>query len=770
MMNTHRSVRRTAPAALVSVALLLLVTPASLAGVLVIAPHPDDDIITSAGVIYSALQRGEAVQVVFMTNGDWAGLERGLERQDEACTAQIDYLGMLEPDLLFLGYPDGYLADLFDVYPDLSDQLTTHNGQSVTYGLRGPGGSDYHTYRFGSPAPYNGYNVLLDLKDILNNSLPQHIYITSEFDTHTDHSTSCRFLIQALDDVIALNPGYNPTLHMTLVWFGDNSPWPNALDPTVYFDEVPGLDAVGLAWSERESLDVPLALQSENFALNPKYQAVGAHGTQGAVDGYIGRFVHKDEFFWPEVRTGSNNPPVAEAGSDQAVVEGAFVILDGTGSFDADLDPLTYTWTQTDGPQVLLSDPAAVSPSFNAPTSLADHATLTFDLVVGDGLLSTPPDMVRVDVSAALAPVYGVNAGLGAIATASSERVDSEAFKAIDGFAIGYPEDETHEWVTDSEHAGAWIQLDWASPVTIGRIVLFDRPNADDHIQQATLTFSDSSTLAVGPLDNWGRSSIYEFSARTIDMVRLTVDATSSATRNTGLSEFEVYEVTGGTGNQPPVADAGPDQSIGEGVTVQLDGSGSSDPDSDPLTYDWLQTVGTSVTLSDPTSVSPDFVAPSLLTANELLTFRLIVNDGEDDSAPDLVDITVIDYPDVDGDTYSANIDCDDSVGDSWATPGEVVNLLIDATTDTITWDPPVDPGGNAIVYDVIRSGDPADFVSNADCIESGDGSDTQAVDSEPLLSGAFCYLVRALNGCPAGEGSLGDNSAGDPRTAAACP
>ncbi len=113
-MNTHRSFRRPAPAALVSVALLLLVIPASLAGILVIAPHPDDDIITSAGVIYSALQRGDAVQVVFMTNGDWAGLERGLERQDEACTAQIDYLGMTETNLIFLGYPDGYLADIIE--------------------------------------------------------------------------------------------------------------------------------------------------------------------------------------------------------------------------------------------------------------------------------------------------------------------------------------------------------------------------------------------------------------------------------------------------------------------------------------------------------------------------------------------------------------------------------------------------------------------------------------------------------------------------------
>ncbi len=130
------------------------------------------------------------------------------------------------------------------------------------------------------------------------------------------------------------------------------------------------------------------------------------------------------------------------------------------------------------------------------------------------------------------------------------------------------------------------------------------------------------------------------------------------------------------------------------------------------------------------------------------------------------------DNPDIDGDTYTVcDGDCDDSVGDSWATPGEAVNLLIDATTDTITWDLPVYPGGNALVYDVIRSGDPADFVTNADCIESGDGSDTQAVDSDPLPPGeGFYYLVRAVNGCPDGEGPLGNATGGIPRIATSCP
>ena len=80
--------------------------------------------------------------------------------------------------------------------------------------------------------------------------------------------------------------------------------------------------------------------------------------------------------------------------------------------------------------------------------------------------------------------------------------------------------------------------------------------------------------------------------------------------------------------NAVPTADAGPDQTVDEGTVVTLDGSNSTDPDGSIASYLWTQTTGTSVTLSDPTSATPTFIAPDVGLEGESLTFRLLVTDN----------------------------------------------------------------------------------------------------------------------------------------------
>jgi len=103
--------------------------------------------------------------------------------------------------------------------------------------------------------------------------------------------------------------------------------------------------------------------------------------------------------------------------------------------------------------------------------------------------------------------------------------------------------------------------------------------------------------------------------------------------------------------NAPPVADAGLDQVVTVGGVVELDGSGSSDPDGDPLSFSWrfiARPPGSAAALSDPHVVNPRFTAD---VEGEYI-LELTVNDGRGGSDTDQVRIKAITARkgDVDGD------------------------------------------------------------------------------------------------------------------------
>jgi hypothetical protein len=80
-----------------------------------------------------------------------------------------------------------------------------------------------------------------------------------------------------------------------------------------------------------------------------------------------------------------------------------------------------------------------------------------------------------------------------------------------------------------------------------------------------------------------------------------------------------------------------------EGTTVTLDGSGSSDPNGDVLTYQWTQKSGLPVTLSDPLSFQPTFVAPDVEAIGAELVFELIVEDTGGLQGTDTIRVMITD-------------------------------------------------------------------------------------------------------------------------------
>jgi choice-of-anchor B domain-containing protein len=95
---------------------------------------------------------------------------------------------------------------------------------------------------------------------------------------------------------------------------------------------------------------------------------------------------------------------------------------------------------------------------------------------------------------------------------------------------------------------------------------------------------------------------------------------------NVGQATLRI-NIADGTGiNNSPNAVAGASQTVKSGVVVTLDGAQSNDPDGDAITYQWLQTSGTTVTLNNANTATASFAAPDV-ASDTLLRFQLTVSD-----------------------------------------------------------------------------------------------------------------------------------------------
>jgi len=191
------------------------------------------------------------------------------------------------------------------------------------------------------------------------------------------------------------------------------------------------------------------------------------------------------------------------------------------------------------------------------------------------------------------------------------------------------------------------------------------------------LSTTDPITWTIGPL-NPGATATRTLTATAVASGSAQNVAKAMGTDAAGntVGSDDTFTVTIAA-NQPPVADAGPDQTVEQsyyqGADVKLNGSGSYDPDGDPLTYTWAWAGGSA------TGVSPIVSLPLGMT-----TVTLVVNDGTVDSAPDTVVITV-------QDTTPPVITCPPDVTVEQETAAGTVVLLTAATaTDVCDADPTI--------------------------------------------------------------------------------
>lgn len=476
-----------------------------------------------------------------------------------------------------------------------------------------------------------------------------------------------------------LKDGVDPSPGMA----SDNKPFADAGPDMTYDPAIITLDGSGSSdpnsltleynWTESEKNPAKVTLSDNGTvtAVRPTFIATHAGVYKISLTVTNGYFVSKTDDVSITIR---NLSPTAYAGIDQTVSAGTEVKLDGSGSKDANGDTLTYNWTQVSGTQVNLIGGSRKDASFTPQES----GVYTFSLTVSDGVDTSSSDDINITVNKAnIVPV--ANAGddqiiyLPATVTLNgSKSIDGDgeqltySWKFVSGpkditlsnaadkspvftpdttgiytFALTVSDgkntslsDEVNITVNGKDYvpvanAGEDQEVTIYSTVTLGGGKSYDTDNFPSPLTYSwTQVFGTSVSLSDSTSMTPTFVPIYE------DVVRF--ELTVSDGLHTSLSDEVEIKIIGN--NTTPVADAGKDQTGVAGTSIKLDGKGSMDSDGDSLTYQWTQTKGASVTLSDIYSKEPTFT-PS---QSGIYEFMLLVKDNIT-SSTDTVIITVND-------------------------------------------------------------------------------------------------------------------------------
>ncbi len=194
---------------------------------LIVAPHPDDEALGAGGLLQKALAAGAAVRVVYLTCGDYNELafilfrkrlglspvvnrEMGKLRQAEGQEA-MTHLGLSSEDLVFLGYPDSGLMDIWNAHWGTQEPFRSRSTRTTEIPYE-------QAASFGHP--HKGEEITADLQKEIEQFRPTRILVTGPFDSHPDHAAAWLFTWAAV-----LQSKVNPRLEL-LVYPVHVQNWP----------------------------------------------------------------------------------------------------------------------------------------------------------------------------------------------------------------------------------------------------------------------------------------------------------------------------------------------------------------------------------------------------------------------------------------------------------------------------------------------------------------------------------------------------------------
>ncbi|MFB3896520.1 MAG: PIG-L deacetylase family protein [bacterium] len=273
--------------------------------ILILAPHPDDESIGTAGIIQEAVKVGAQCKIVCFTNGDhnqWAFIvdtkhiplrqkefiRLGEERRQESIAAMA-YFGIRRTNLIFLGYPDFGTLKMFTDYWDTPKPfrgfLTRIDKVPYPEALS-PG------------TPYVSESILKDLKTILSKYQPTKIFVSHPADTNRDHRALYLYLRVALWDLEKSIP--RPELYPYLIHMPG---WPYRIGPRPELILEPPTNLPEVIW--------------QRFILSPeqlirKRAAISIYKTQ--FRSHLYPFARKNELFgdYPIIKLHQQPLPVTD--------------------------------------------------------------------------------------------------------------------------------------------------------------------------------------------------------------------------------------------------------------------------------------------------------------------------------------------------------------------------------------------------------------------------------------------------------------------------
>src|SRR5258708_38691711 len=120
------------------------------------------------------------------------GQAKGLQREGESISA-LAKLGVDPQDIIFLGYPDTHLGDIWTASNDTQIFSSFDGTIKATYGNNGFGGKDWHSLIFGSAGAHSAQSLMTDMKSVIEAFQPSDIYTTAEIDVHSVHNATYLF-------------------------------------------------------------------------------------------------------------------------------------------------------------------------------------------------------------------------------------------------------------------------------------------------------------------------------------------------------------------------------------------------------------------------------------------------------------------------------------------------------------------------------------------------------------------------------------------------